>query len=107
MKRRSKQNIKYFTDRTEKLLKQYPEYRSVKKRYDAIALILQGKYPKIKQNREVMARLFKDVVYIDRKLRAMTEGEEEEEKKILSQEKQIEMGYEPNYYQDIKKLKQL
>lgn len=107
MKRRSKQNRKYFTDRTERLLKQYPEYRSVKKRYDAIALILQGKYPKIKKNREVMARLFKDVVYIDRKLRAMTESEEVEEKKILSQERQLEMGYEVGHLQDIKMLETL
>lgn len=49
--------------------------------------------------------LLKDTIYLDRILRLATEGLEQEEKDILSQDFQLEIGYEPNYQNNVKQLK--
>jgi hypothetical protein len=54
-----------------------------------------------------MCDFLKDVVYLDRELRKKTQGEEDEIKEQLAQEKEIELGYSPHHYQDVRKLSSL
>lgn len=82
--RRSKQNIEYWTTRTNKLILLDPKYKKVKYIYDALKLLLQEKYPRIKENDNI--QFLKDIVYLDRKLRLYREGEEDELKGLLEEE---------------------
>ena len=95
MKRRSKQNVTYWRQRREKLYNAIPEARKVKNRYKAIGALLKQKYPLIADNEDISAvmveNLLKDAIYLDRQIRLDTEGEEELEKKILSQDYQLEL----------------
>lgn len=52
MSKRSKQNVEYWQNRTNKLFNLDPKYRQVKHRYDTIKLLLQEKYPQVK-NQEI------------------------------------------------------
>lgn len=82
--KRSKQNTEYWSNRITKLFELGIEYKSVKKRYDSIKLLLQEKYPHIKEQDNI--QMLKDIIYLDRQLRLFTEGEEVEEKELLEQE---------------------
>jgi len=95
MKRRTKQNSEYWERRMHKLLDDYPESRLVKHRYRSLRWFLLEKYPLIMESvgRDAMCDFLKDVVYLDRELRKKTEGEENELKQNLAQEKVIELGY--------------
>ncbi len=84
MIRRSKENIKYWTDRTQKLIDLDVKYKEVKYIYDALKLLLQEKYPQVKEEDGI--NLIKDAIYLDRKLRLYREGEEDELKEELEQE---------------------
>lgn len=101
--KRSKDNVIYWNTRMNKLFDLDPEYKSVKKRYDSLKMLLQEKYPLIKEMDYI--NLLKDTIYLDRILRLATEGLEQEEKDILSQDFQLEIGYEPNYQNNVKQLK--
>lgn len=90
MAKRSKENSEYWDKRTNELLKMYPEYRKTAKRFEATCLILQERYPIIKEQRELLARLLKDADFIERKLRLKTEGEEDDLKELLEQEYIVE-----------------
>lgn len=103
--KRSKQNVEYWQNRTNKLFTLDPKYRQVKHRYDTIKLLLQEKYPHIKEHDNT--QMLKDIIYLDRELRRATEGEESEEKQILEEEYLLENGYFPGYHQDVAKLKTL
>lgn len=105
MSKRSKQSTEYWNKRIDKLFTLDPEYKSVKKRYDSLKLLLQEKYPHIKDHDNI--QMLKDIVYLDRELRRATEGIEQEEKQILEEEYLLESGYEVGYNQDIKALKLL
>jgi len=100
--KRSKQSTEYYNSRIQKLFTLDPEYKSVKKRYDSLKMLLQEKYPLIREMDYI--NLLKDTIYLDRELRRATEGIEQEEKQILEEEYLLENGYEPNYQSDIKKL---
>ena len=93
MNRRSKQNVTYWRQRREKLYTFLPESRLVKNRYKAIRALLKDKYPLIANNEDISAvmleNLLKDAIYLDRQIRLDTEGEQELEKKILSQDYQL------------------
>jgi len=93
MNRRSKQNVTYWRQRREKLYMFLPESRLVKNRYKAIRALLKDKYPLIANNEDISAvmveNLLKDAIYLDRQIRLDTEGEQELEKKILSQDYQL------------------
>ncbi len=89
--RRSKENVEYWQDRIDRLFEISPDHTSVTKRYDTLKLILQEKYPFIKDNDNI--QFLKDVVYLDRELRRETEGLETEWKDELEVEKQRELGY--------------
>lgn len=81
---RSKQSTKYYNDRILKLLEIDPKYKSIKKRYDALKLLLQEKYPFIKDQNVI--ELLKDTIYLDRILRLYNEPNEKVLKKTLSDE---------------------
>jgi len=93
MNRRSKQNVTYWRQRREKLYMFLPESRLVKNRYKAIRALLKDKYPLIANNEDISAvmveNLLKDAIYLDRQIRLDTEGEQVLEKKILSQDYQL------------------
>lgn len=63
----------------------HPETKSVKKRYFTLKILLQERYEICKENPEIEAML-KDAIYLDRKIRWMTEGEEKELKDKLEKE---------------------
>jgi len=93
MNRRSKQNVTYWRQRRKKLYMFLPESRLVKNRYKAIRALLKDKYPLIANNEDISAvmveNLLKDAIYLDRQIRLDTEGEQVLEKKILSQDYQL------------------
>ena len=75
-----------------KLYAKYPEAKSVKQRYVVMRTILQREYPSLNSYKdESLEEILRDVVYIDRQIRKMTEGIETEEKTILSQSFQLEV----------------
>ena len=86
--RRSKENIEYWNKRTNKLILLDPKFKQVKYIYDALKLLLQEKYPFIKEHSNT--EFLKDVLYLDRKMRLYREGEEDELKELLEQEYIIE-----------------
>lgn len=108
MKRRTRQNVEYWLNRMEKLFNLDPKFKSTKKRYDALYRLLQKRYPFLRElEYEQAIQFLKDTVYLDRELRRMTQGKEQELKQELSQEWQLDNGYSPNYQQDINFLKNL
>lgn len=94
---------------TEKLLrfKDNSEAVLVKNRHRIIYATLKELYPHTFTSieKETMIDLFKDILYADRKWRALTEDFDKEQKKILSQEFQLnELGMNIGINEDIKKL---
>jgi hypothetical protein len=81
---RSKQNTKYYNDRILKLFALDSDYKKIAKRYDSLRLLLQEKYPFIKDQNVI--ELLKDTIYLDRLLRLYNEGNEKVLKKTLSDE---------------------
>ena len=86
-----------YTKRLADKFKEEPEFKLTRNRYRCIRYALYENYNDIIRlaGKERMENFLKDVVSVDRKIRMMTEGEEVEEKKVLSQEWQIGAGYEP------------
>lgn len=91
--RRSKENSKFWENRVNKLFELEPKYKDVEQRYETLYILLQKSYPLIVQSvsRETLKQFIRDVVYLDRKIRWETEGEQVDKKKILSQEKILEL----------------
>lgn len=87
--RRSKENKKYWNKRVDDLFELAPEMSMVEKKYDSLKLLLQQKYPFIKEQEDHI-QFLKDVVYLDRLIRLKTEGQQVEEKELLEQEYIIE-----------------
>lgn len=81
---RSKENAEYWNNRTNKLIVLDSKFKKVKYIYDALKLLLQEKYPHIKEQDNI--QFLKDIVYLDRKLRLYREGEENDLKDELEQE---------------------
>lgn len=106
---RSKQNSKYWNHRLKTLFKLEPSMKKVKNKYRTLLILLQRNYKPIVKSvsPDTMQEFLKDVIYLDRKIRWMTEGEEKELKKTLSQQTQVELGYEADYKQNVAKLKTL
>lgn len=78
----------YYKNRLSTLFKESPEAKLVENRYRSIRYALHEEYKQVSEvlGKERMIDLIKDCIYLDRKLREMTEGIQTEEKKILSQE---------------------
>lgn len=92
-------------------LRDYPAFRERSTKNKWLGGIIFKKYgieitPKMKDQ---MQDIISDLQSADRAWRKILEEHEElrgsdyGEKTILEQKKQLELGYEPNYYQDIKK----
>ncbi len=77
------------------VLFKYQEANMVEHRYRTLRTSLMVAYPKLIEgtDKEVMINFLQDAIYLDRQLRKETEGKQELLKTILSQEKQIELGY--------------
>jgi len=83
------------------------EARKVEMRYRVIRGALYKTYPNLITNtdRDLMLKFLKDVVYLDRQVRLLTEGEQKLEKEVLSQDYQINvLNKEVGYEQNIKRL---
>jgi hypothetical protein len=81
--RRNKQEVDYWLKRMGRLFKEYPSTKLVKNRYLTIKVMLQERYPEIKDNPKI-EKMLKDAIWIDRKIRWATEGQEETLKQELS-----------------------
>lgn len=90
MKQKTIRQKKYKQD-LEKLYTKYPEAKKVAERYKVMRIILGREWMSLSNiEQKVLEDILKDAVYVDRLIRRMTEGEEEEEKEILSQQFQLE-----------------
>ena len=78
-----------------------PEATDVKNRYRLMSYILNDFYPIISGSvsRDTFKEFLREVVYLDRMIRKETQGKDEEEKTILSQDFQLkELDYEVGYH---------
>lgn len=77
------------------LLSENQEAHLVENRYKVMLYLLNKEWSNLlsQHDKEKMKEFLRDAIYIDRKIRLETEGEQIEEKEILSQEFQInELG---------------
>jgi len=92
-----------------KIINERPDAVLVKNKYLVIYGMLKRMYPN--QIEKIPKQIFIDIIFDavngNRDWQTLTEGFDKENKKRLSQEKMIEMGYTPGYNQDIKKLQTL
>jgi len=104
----------------EKYLEVEPLFRERKNKDRGIVNLLMKKYPSLKHcieagliGKETLTAIVQDHSSMDRAWRQSLEhnpylrGKDYNEKKILVQKKQIELGYEPRYHENVKKLKTL
>ena len=97
-----------YTRTLTKILDKYPKSHKVSEIYKVMEIVITQEYPSLAKNysTDTLKEIIRDIVHIDRKLRKMTEGEDVENKKRLSQEYQMEvLGYESGYHENVKKLK--
>lgn len=92
-------------------LKKQPLARERKNKDRAIVNLLLEKYPRLALiDKLILIDFVKDHNSYDRAWRKVTEENEElrgkdyNEKQKLEEKKMIELGYMPNYYQDVKQL---
>lgn len=85
-------------ERMQELFKENPESKKLVNRYRTIRYTLYEEYQELMDltKKDRMMEFLKDVLAMDRYLRDQTTEIEQEEKKILSQEWQLENGYRPN-----------
>lgn len=83
MIRRTKTEVSYWLKRMSKLFREYPSTKLVKNRYLTIRVMLQDKYPEVKENPR-MEKILKDAIWLDRKIRWATEDSEQDLKQELS-----------------------
>lgn len=86
MKTRPRETRRYYHDRLQRMLVEFPETGLVENKYLAIKLMLQKKYPQVMSSTspDSMLKFLKDVVYVDRRIREATHGRQEKIKKMLS-----------------------
>lgn len=83
MSRRTKAESEYWMHRMARLFKEHPKTKSVRNRYLTIKTLLQEKYPTVKEDPKI-EKMLKDAIWLDRKIRWATEGEEENLKQELA-----------------------
>ena len=98
-------------------LERFPEARQLKFRYVTIKKMIEEQYPEIANLRipeELFVLIIKQGMTFNRSILKVqqtnpevSEKGMEIEKKILQQETQIELGYEPGFNRDIKQSKLL
>lgn len=104
----------------EEYLKTEPKFRERKNKDRGIVNILMGRHAKLADairqgflTKEYFTELMQEYASMDRAWRQALEhdsslrGTDYDDKKVLEQKKQIELGYTPGYDSDIKKLKTL
>lgn len=86
-----------------------PKAKETKMKYRAIRKTLVEMFPHFATNLspEQLLLLVEESIALDREWRKQTKEYHKEQKMILSQEWKLNNGYEPNYYQDVQKLKTL
>jgi len=79
----------------ENVLKEFEEAKLVKNKYRTLRAVMRRSYPTLVDSveRDTMIAFMKDLIYSDRKLRQLTEGNEQELKDKLEIEAQIDLGY--------------
>lgn len=86
----------------EKLVTNYSDASLVKNKYKVISAAILECYPILKDiGKDTRDAIVDDIIHLDRKWRQLTEGKDQENKKILSQEAQIKLGYEPGFNRKI------
>jgi len=93
----------------QKIIKERPDAVFVKNKYLVLYGMLKRIYPEQieKIPKEVFIDIIFDAVNGNRDWQTLTEGQDKENKMILSQKKKLEMGYTPGFRKDIKKLSTL
>ena len=81
--RKTKQESSYWVNRANRLFKEYPETKKVEKRYTTLKVLLQQKYKSITDDANIK-NFLKDAIYLDRKIRWLTEGEQIDLKQTLA-----------------------
>ena len=84
------------TNTLENLLSTTPNARKVSYRYKTLRFVLKKHFTGLQgMDDDYLEKVLKSVIFLDRKVRKLTEGVDEEEKEILSQEFQLnELGAE-------------
>ena len=83
------------------LLDKHPEARMIAKKYKVLAYTLNKEYPVLMSKNESWDNFLRDVVYIDRVIRKLTEGDDQYNKDIAEQEWQMGNRYESGYNQKL------
>ena len=90
-------------------LQQEPKARERKNKNRALANLLIKSY-NLEIDKLKMADIVGEILTLDRQWRKLLEenpslrGEDYSEKTTLEQEKMLQLGYEPNYHNDVKQL---
>lgn len=107
MKAKTIRQNKYTKD-LEALYSKHPQAKEVKERYKVMRIILQREWPSLeKYEQSVLEDILKDAIFLDRKIRKMTEGTDQETKDILEQNYLLNEGYEVGVEKSVSKLKTL
>lgn len=83
MARRTKSEVDYWLKRMSRLFKEFPQTKLVKNRYLTIKVLLQEKYPTVKEDPKI-EKMLKDAIWLDRKIRWATEDSEQDLKQELA-----------------------
>ena len=88
---------------------QIPEAKLTKNRYKLIHWVLKDYYPIVcgSVSPDTLREFLKTVVYLDRNVRWATEKYDKEEKTKLSQQFQVDEGYEAGHEANIKRLNKI
>lgn len=95
------------------LLENHPALRERRNRYKAIWELLHDKYQKDMWGKETFLIVGPEILSITRIINKVQEehkelrGSDYADGKILSQQTQVNLGYEPGYHQDMRKLETL
>lgn len=93
-----------------KIVETTPEVGLLKNKYRLMRFGLHQEWAKMLERmgeNEQIDEFLKDVIYIDRKIRKLTENIDTENKKIAEQEYLLDEGYEVGVEKSINKLKTL
>lgn len=78
----------------EDLYTKFPQAKEVKERYKVMRIILQREWLSLGQlESHIIEEILKDAVHIDRRIRKMTEGVDQETKDVLEEKELEALGY--------------
>lgn len=91
-------------------MERFPDGKHIKYRYNTLRFTLLNFYPTMvgSMTKDEFIEMLRAIIYLDRQIRLETEGIDEEEKEILSQEFQItQLGAIPGINNQIKQIKSI